>query len=74
MTTFKIFIVCFLLALLMFILGMIHAKNIITKKPDGIFFVNLSDPEADTFRMQIDVPVEDIPGQKYLVLKVQKTQ
>lgn len=74
MTNAGIFIACFLVCLLMFMLGMIHAKNIISKKPDGMFFVNFSDPEDEFFKMRIDIPIEDIPSQKYLVLKVQKTQ
>ena len=74
MNTIGIFISCFLLSLLMFILGMVHAKNIMTKKPDGIFYMNLENPNEETMRLQIDVPIEEIPRQKYLIFRIKKTQ
>jgi len=68
-------IVCAILILIAgFILGMVHARNIMTKKPDGIFYMNLSDPNEESMRLQIDVPIEEIPKQKYLIFKIQKTQ
>lgn len=68
-------IVCAILILIAgFILGMIHARNIMTKKPDGIFYLNLSDPNEETMKLQIDVPIEEIPRQKYLIFRIQKTQ
>ncbi len=74
MSTITIFIMCFLLALLMFILGMVHARNIMTKKPDGIFYLDLMNPNEETMRLQIDVPIEEIPNQQYLIFRIQKTQ
>ena len=69
-----IFIVCFLLSLLSFILGMVHARGIRTKKPDGIFYINLTNPTEESMKLQIDVPIEELPKQKYLIFKIKKTQ
>ncbi len=44
------------------------------KVPDGYFFVNLVNPEDEMFKMQIDVPLEDLPKAKYLIFKVKKIQ
>lgn len=68
-------IVCAILILIAgFILGMIHARNIMTKKPDGIFYLDLMNPNEETMRLQIDIPIEEIPHQKYLIFRIQKTQ
>ena len=56
-----------------FILGMIYCNYMIRKHPDGMFFVNLTNPEEEVFSLRIDLPVEDIPSAKYLLLKIQKT-
>ncbi len=68
----KVYILLTLLAV--FLLGIAAAYRAMTKKPDGIFYINLTDPIEETMKLQIDVPIEDIPNQKYLILKVQKTQ
>lgn len=44
------------------------------KRPDGYFFVNLVNPEDEMFKMQIDIPLEDLPNAKYLIFKVKKIQ
>lgn len=68
-------IVCAILILIAgFILGMVHARNIMTKKPDGIFYLDLMNPNEETMRLQIDVPIEEIPKQKYLIFRIQKTE
>ena len=74
MSTVLTFATYFLLALWGFIFGMLHAKNIMTKKPDGIFYMNLENPNEDTMKLQIDVPIEEIPKQQYLIFRIQKTQ
>ena len=43
-------------------------------RPDGYFFVNLINPEDEMFKMQIDIPLEDLPEVKYLIFKVKKIQ
>jgi len=42
------------------------------RNPDGIFYVNLDDPNDDFFRLQIDLAVEQIPDAKFLLFKVVK--
>lgn len=74
MDTITIFVACFLFGLLMFILGMIHARKLMTKVPDGIFFINLNEPAEETMKLQIDLAIEEIPRQKYLIFKIQKTE
>lgn len=44
------------------------------KRPDGYFLVNLVNPEDEMFKMQIDIPLEDIPKAKYLIFRVKKVQ
>lgn len=44
------------------------------KIPDGYFFVNLTNPEDEMFKMQIDIPLEQVPDAKYLIFKVKKVQ
>lgn len=44
------------------------------RKPDGYFVVNLVNPEDEMFKMQIDIPLEDLPNAKYLIFKVKKIQ
>lgn len=44
------------------------------RKPDGYFIVNLVNPEEEMFKMQIDVPLEELPNTKYLIFQVKKIQ
>lgn len=44
------------------------------KIPDGYFFVNLVNPEDEMFKMQMDIPLEQVPDAKYLIFKVKKIQ
>lgn len=65
-------IVCFVLVILAFITGMLYTRKLIAKNPDGIFFIDLENPNEDTMKLQIDLAIEEIPRQKYLIFKVQK--
>ena len=44
------------------------------RKPDGYFIVNLVNPEDEMFKLQIDVPLEELPKVKYLIFRVKKVQ
>ena len=44
------------------------------RRPDGYFLVNLVNPEDEMFKMQIDIPLEDLPKAKYLIFRVRKVQ
>lgn len=72
MTKYAVFIIVITLLFVGFILGYIHAALKMTKNPDGIFFVNLKDPNEEVMKLQIDLAVEEIPKAKYLIFKVQK--
>lgn len=74
MSNISVIFLCFLFGLLMFILGMVHARKLMTKVPDGTFFINLQDPNEETMKLQIDLAIEEIPRQKYLIFKIQKTE
>lgn len=53
-----------------FLIGKFHMVRVMSRNIDGIFHVNLGDPNEEMFKLQIDVPLEKIPGQKYLIFKV----
>ena len=72
MTKYTVFIIVITLLFAGFILGYINAALKMTKNPDGIFFVNLKDPNEEVMKLQIDLAVEEIPKAKYLIFKVQK--
>lgn len=72
LTKYAVFILVISLLFIGFIFGFIHAVLKITKNPDGIFMVNLNDPNAEMFKLQIDLAVEEIPKTKYMIFKVQK--
>ncbi len=63
-----------IIALAWFLMGCIFSTWRMTRRLDGRFFVNLTDPEDEMFRMQIDIPLEQLPDAKYLIFKVEKTQ
>ena len=63
-----------IIALAWFIMGCIFATWRMRRRLDGRFFVNLTNPEDEMFRMQIDIPLEQLPDAKYLIFKVEKTQ
>lgn len=44
------------------------------RKPDGYFIVNLVNPEDEMFKLQIDVPLEELPKVKYLIFRVRRVQ
>ena len=69
--TASIFVTGFLVTLFGFIMGMLHCKRIMTKRPDGIFYIDLQDPNEETLKLQIDLAIEEIPKQKYLIFRVQ---
>lgn len=58
------------------ILGMLYEHIMrnyrLFKNPDGIFYVNLTNPEEETFSMRIDLDLESIALNKFLIFKVQK--
>ena len=60
--------------LLGFLIGNVFTSLYLTRKPDGYFFVNLTDPEDEMFKLQIDVPLEQIPKEKRLIFKVKIRQ
>ena len=72
LTKYAIFVLVITLLFIGFIMGYIHAVIKTAKDPDGIFFVNLDDPNEEFFKLQIDLAVESIPKAKYLIFKVQK--
>lgn len=57
-----------------FILGSMYSTLTAKKNIDGLFIVNLSDPNDETFKLQIHTPLEKIPDAKYLIFKVKKVQ
>lgn len=59
-----------------YIIGLLVAYFLhrFVRKPDGYFFVNLINPNDEVFKMQIDVPLEELPNVKYLIFKVKKIQ
>ena len=50
MTKYTVFIIVITLLFAGFILGYIHAALKMTKNPDGIFFVNLKDPNEEVMK------------------------
>ena len=72
LTKFAIFIGVITLLFVGFLIGYIFAAMKMVKNPDGIFFVNLNDPEDEVLKMRIDLAVEEIPNAEFLVFKVQK--
>ena len=64
----------FIVGLAGFVLGMLYVEFMYYRKPDGYFIVNLVNPEDEMFKMQIDVPLEELPKAKYLIFKVRKVQ
>lgn len=60
--------------LLGFLIGSVFTSLYLTRKPDGYFFVNLTNPEDEMFKLQIDVPLEQIPKEKRLIFKVKTRQ
>ncbi len=64
-----------LLLIMGFLIGLIFSLVCwVSRRPDGYFFVNLTDPNDEMFKMQIDVPLEELPAADYLIFKVKKTQ
>lgn len=63
-----------LLLVFTFVMGAITSYLAMTNKPDGLFVVNLYDIDEDPFKLQIDVPLEEIPDMKYLIFKIRKIQ
>jgi hypothetical protein len=58
-----------------FLLGILASKfHADTKKPDGYFFINFVNPEDELFKLQIDVPIEELPNTKRLIFRVKKMQ
>lgn len=67
-------VIMFLIGLSGFILGMVYTYFMYFRKLDGIFLVNLTNPNEEMFKMQIDIPLEDLPNAKYLIFQVKKVQ
>ena len=72
LTKFAIFIGVITLLFVGFLTGYIFAAMKMVQNPDGIFFVNLNDPDDEVLKMRIDLAVEEIPNAEFLVFKVQK--
>lgn len=72
LTKFGIFIGVITLLFVGFLIGYIFAAMKMVQNPDGIFFVNLNDPDDEVLKMRIDLAVEEIPNAEFLVFKVQK--
>lgn len=69
MTYVVIYILCCLLS---FILGLCVSVIRFRKFPSGIFHVDLSNPEKDTFRMEFLVDLDDAITKKGLYFTVQR--
>ena len=63
-----------IIALAWFLMGCDFATWRMKRRLDGRFFVNLANPEDEMFRMQIDIPLEQLPDAKSLIFKVEKIQ
>lgn len=72
LTRFGIYIGVITLLFIGFLIGYIFAARKMTKNPDGVFMVNLDDPDEEVFKLRIDLAVEEIPNTKYMIFKVQK--
>ena len=64
-----------LLLIMGFLIGLIFSFVCwVARRPDGYFFVNLTNPNEEMFKMQIDIPLEELPAADYLIFTVRKTQ
>ena len=66
----KIIGLMFLIGLLGVIFGYLSALNNVIKKPDGVFRVDMTDPEKDIFTVELNCPIAIIPEKKYMLFKV----
>ena len=65
-TYIYLFFACFLCMLLGLVIGVMMMRS----KPDGSMVVDTSDPEKDTYSMELNIPIEDIKQKKRLCFDV----
>lgn len=67
--SWKIIIV--LLVIFAFLLGYVLGSRSLNKGADGAFVVDMTDPEKDVFRIELNCPIGSIPTKKKMIFTVE---
>lgn len=52
------------------VIGGLVTSVYIFHKPAGYMVIDLTNPEKDIYRIEMEIPLEKIPGRKFLILGV----
>lgn len=53
-------------------IGLLIGFWLFTPKPDGAMVLDETDPEKDLYRLELTIPIDDIPKRRFITLKVKQ--